>query len=78
MKKKMYTLYITKKLWQLITLLLTVMPGMARATMTNNTTNTHQGLKQRKPGVPLMLLLILSVLFAACDDTWSVSCQRRL
>jgi uncharacterized repeat protein (TIGR01451 family) len=69
MKKKMYTLYITKKLWQLITLLLTVMPGMARATMTNNTTNTHQGLKQRKPGVPLMLLLILSVLFTLLVTT---------
>ena len=51
-----------RKLWQLTALLLAVMPGMARATKTNNTTNTDHRLKQRKPGVPLALLLMLSVL----------------
>ena len=52
-----------RKLWQLTTLLLAAMPGMARAT----TTNRDQRLKQRKLGVPLALLL--SVLVALLVTT---------
>ncbi|RZN40097.1 MAG: DUF11 domain-containing protein, partial [Methanosarcinales archaeon] len=51
-----------RKLWQLATLLLAVMPVMARATTTDNTKNTDQRLKQRKHGAPLALLLMLSML----------------
>ncbi len=51
-----------RKLWQLTTLLLAVMPGMSRATTTNNTTNTDHRFKQRKHGIPLALLLMLSML----------------
>ena len=49
-----------RKLWQVTMLLLAVLPGMACTTMTN----TNQRLKQRTSGVPLALLLTLSVIFA--------------
>ncbi|MEA1908882.1 MAG: internalin, partial [Euryarchaeota archaeon] len=58
-----------RKLWQLATRLLAVMPEMARATTTNDTANTDQRLKQRKSGVHLALLLVLSVLFALLVTT---------
>jgi hypothetical protein len=58
-----------RRLWQITTLLLAAMPGITRATTTNNTTNTDQRLKQRKLGVPLALLLVLSVLFTLLVTT---------
>ncbi|MEA1908894.1 MAG: hypothetical protein U9N43_07695, partial [Euryarchaeota archaeon] len=54
-----------REFWQVTMLLLDVMPGMARTTMTN----TDQRLKQRKSGVPLALLLMLSVLVALLVTT---------
>ncbi len=57
-----------RKLWQVTMLLLAVLPGMARTTMTN----TDQRLKQRKSGVPLALLLVVSVLVALFVTTSGV------
>ncbi|MEA1907321.1 MAG: hypothetical protein U9N12_10335 [Euryarchaeota archaeon] len=54
-----------RNLWQITMLLRAVLSGMARATRTN----TDQRLKQRKSGVTLALLLILSVLVALLVTT---------
>ncbi|RZN32070.1 MAG: hypothetical protein EF813_12005 [Methanosarcinales archaeon] len=61
-----------RKLCQVTMLLLAVLHGMARATITN----TDQGHKQRKSGVTLAILLILSVLVALLVTTSGVSADN--
>ena len=61
-----------RKLCQVTMLLLAVLQGMARATMTN----TDQRHKQRKSGVTLAPLLILSVLVALLVTTSGVSADN--